>query len=377
VSIGFAASPRSTIGLEWEIMLADSTSGDLVPRAPELLGTLGHVEGITGELLTNTVEAVSAPHARVADAIDDLSRIVDQVRDEASPRGIRLLSAGSHPTARWFDQQITPKSRYDKLIERTQWWGRNMMIWGMHVHVGIDDPAKVIPIVAALTNYLPHLQALASSSPFWAGEETGYASNRALVFQQLPTAGLPWEVRDWNGFERYVADLQATGVVDDVTEVRWDVRPAPRWGTVEVRACDAVTNPAEFAAIAALTQSLVEWFSRRLDAGEDPGSLQPWFHRENKWRAARYGLDAAVIVGRDGEQRTVRAHLGELVEVLSPIAADLGCARELHAVHPILATGSSADRQRRVAHAGATGEPDLDAVVRHLFDEFDAGAALP
>lgn len=358
-------------------MLADADSGTLVPRGPEVLRALHDVDDVTGELLTNTVEIVSRPHARVGDAIDDLRRRIDAVRGEADRRGIRLLSAGSHPTARWFEQEITPKTRYDKLIERTQWWGRNMMIWGLHVHVGVDDPRKVIPIVKALTGYLPHLQALAASSPFWACEETGYASNRALVFQQLPTAGLPWELDGWGDFERYVADLTRTGIVDEVTEVRWDVRPAPHWGTVEMRACDAVTNPTEFAAIAALTQSLVEWFSRRLDAGEDPGSLQPWFHRENKWRAARYGLDARVILDREGAQKPVREHLAELVDTLAPVAADLACGAELEGVRRTLEHGSSADRQRRVAHASGSDGPDLDAVVRHLIDEFAAGTPLP
>ncbi|GAA4181597.1 glutamate--cysteine ligase [Gryllotalpicola koreensis] len=373
MTISFARSGRSTVGLEWELMLADARTGDLVPAAPAILDELGAHLGITGELLTNTVEVISEPRSRVADAVADLRLRIDTVRMAAHLRDVVLLSSGSHPFARWNDQQITQKTRYHTLVERTQWWGRNMMIWGIHVHIGVDDVRKVIPIVDELTTYLPHLQALSASSPFWAGEETGYASNRALVFQQLPTAGLPWALGDWADFERYVADLVHTGVIDDVTEVRWDVRPAPRWGTIEVRACDAVSNPLELSAIAALVQCLVEWISRRLDAGEQLRSLPPWFHRENKWRAARYGMDVITISDADARELTVREHLRELLPVLEPIAADLGCLTELAGVHDILAVGAGYQRQLRAAHAAGG---DLRAVVRHLIAEFDAERPL-
>ncbi len=369
----FAASPRSSVGVEWELMLADATSGDLVPRAPDILADLeagGDAIGITGELLTNTVEVISDPHSTVAGALDDIRTRLDLVHDAADPLGVRLLSAGSHPFAQWFDQQVTESTRYSTLIDRTQWWGRNMMIWGVHVHVGVENREKVMPIIRAITARLPHLQALAASSPFWAGEETGYASNRALVFQQLPTAGLPWELADWAAYERYLADMSRTGVMNDATDVRWDVRPAPHWGTVEVRACDGVSTLAELAALAALTQCLVEDASRRLDAGTALPSLPPWFARENKWRAARYGLDAVAIVSADGDQVPVRDDLGRLVTELEPIAADLGCLDELAGVTEILRTGASHERQVAVARRT---DGDLRAVVRHLFDEFETG----
>ena len=369
----FAASPRSSVGVEWELMLADATSGDLVPRAPDILADLeagGDAIGITGELLTNTVEVISDPHSTVAGALDDIRTRLDLVHDAADPLGVRLLSAGSHPFAQWFDQQVTESTRYSTLIDRTQWWGRNMMIWGVHVHVGVENREKVMPIIRAITARLPHLQALAASSPFWAGEETGYASNRALVFQQLPTAGLPWELADWAAYERYLADMSRTGVMNDATDVRWDVRPAPHWGTVEVRACDGVSTLAELAALAALTQCLVEDASRRLDAGTALPSLPPWFARENKWRAARYGLDAVAIVSADGDQVPVRDDLGRLVTELEPIAADLGCLDELAGVAEILRTGASHERQVAVARRT---DGDLQAVVRHLFDEFETG----
>ncbi|GAA5154362.1 glutamate--cysteine ligase [Microbacterium pseudoresistens] len=376
MTIRFADSARSTVGIEWELMLADPTTGDLVGRAPELLDELEadsvhERHTVTGELLTNTIEVTSGVGSTVGEAVDDIAAAIRMVRRSTDYAGIALLSAGSHPFAQWYDQRVSDKTRYRTLIERTQWWGRNMMIWGIHVHVGVEDPAKVFPLIGALTAYLPHLQALAASSPFWAGERTGYASNRALVFQQLPTAGLPWPLHTWEEYERYLSDMAHTGVIADATEVRWDIRPAPHWGTIEIRACDGVPTLAELAALAALTQCLVEHLSRRIDAGERLEMLQPWFHRENKWRTARYGIHADVIVSSGGEQRALGAHLAELLAILAPVARDLGCSEELAGVSHILDHGPSYARQLAVAEE--TGE--LREVVQHLIHEFDAGHA--
>ncbi|MBP2378613.1 carboxylate-amine ligase [Microbacterium phyllosphaerae] len=375
MKLDFAPSARSTVGLEWEIMLADPVSGDLVGRAPELLSALeaeseDERHTVTGELLTNTIEVTSGIGDSVAHAVDDIANAIAAVRSATDPAGIELLSAGSHPFAQWYDQEVTDKTRYHTLIERTQWWGRNMMIWGIHVHIGVEDQRKVIPIINALSGYLPHLQALAASSPFWAGERTGYASNRALVFQQLPTAGLPWPLQDWSEYESYLDDMVRTGVMADATEVRWDIRPAPRWGTIEIRACDGLSTLPELAAVAALVQVLVEHLSRELDEGRTLPQMPAWYHRENKWRAARYGLDARVIVDAAGSQRPVRDHLAQIVEDLAPVAVELGCVREFGSIGTILNDGASYERQLTIANA--TGG-DLAAVVQHLIREFRSG----
>ncbi len=356
-------------------MLADPATGDLVGRAPELLAALEAESAderhtVTGELLTNTIEVTSGVGRSVTQAVDDIAQAISAVRAATEPAGIELLSAGSHPFAQWYDQRVSDKSRYHTLIERTQWWGRNMMIWGIHVHIGVESQAKVLPIINALTAYLPHLQALAASSPFWAGERTGYASNRALVFQQLPTAGLPWSMHDWSQFESYLDDMVRTGVMADASEVRWDIRPAPRWGTIEVRACDGMSTLPELASVAALVQVLVEHFSRQLDQGLLLPELAPWFHRENKWRAARYGLEARVIVDAAGNQLPVREHLVRTLSELAPIARDLECSREFGGVASILDSGASYARQLAAADAA---DGDLGAVVQHLIREFRSG----
>ncbi|QDE34704.1 glutamate--cysteine ligase [Microbacterium foliorum] len=375
MKLDFASSARSTVGLEWEIMLADPVSGDLVGRAPELLSALEHESAderhtVTGELLTNTIEVTSGIGDSVGHAVDDIANAISAVRTATDPAGIELLSAGSHPFAQWYQQEVTDKTRYHTLIERTQWWGRNMMIWGIHVHIGVENQRKVIPIINSLAAYLPHLQALAASSPFWAGERTGYASNRALVFQQLPTAGLPWPLNDWSEYEAYLDDMVRTGVMADATEVRWDIRPAPRWGTIEVRACDGLSTLPELAAVAALVQVLVEHLSRQIDEGRTLAQMPAWYHRENKWRAARYGLDARVIVDSAGTQRPVREHLSEVLEDLAPVAVELGCGREFGSIETILTNGASYERQLTIANA--TGG-DLGAVVQHLIREFRSG----
>ncbi len=373
--IEFAESARSTVGVEWEIALVDRDTGDLVQSADTVLAALGPGDGsehpqITHELLLNTVELVSGVHERVPDAVADLSGLIDLVRSVTDPMGVELMCAGTHPFAQWFDQRPTPSERYDHLLERTQWWGRQMLIWGVHVHVGVERRDKVLPILNGLLTYYPHLQALSASSPFWAGVATGYASNRALMFQQLPTAGLPWQLRRWEDYEGYVDDLITTEVIRDYTEVRWDVRPSPHWGTVEMRACDGVSTTTELGALAALIHCLVERMSSQLDRGEVPLVLQPWFVRENKWRAARYGIDADIILGPQGAQGNVADGIRSLVTELAPIADRLGCPEELADVERILDAGVSYQRQLAVAEANGGSLP---AVVSSLAKELRNG----
>ncbi|WP_167096771.1 glutamate--cysteine ligase [Mycobacterium sp. DL592] len=370
MGIEFTAAERSRIGLEWEIACVDRRSGELAPAAPEILAKTGPAEGfphVTGELLTNTVELVTAPHHVVTHAVDELSRLVHTVIDIAEPLGVELISSGTHPFSQWFAQQVTPGNpRYEVLIDRTQWWGRQMMIWGVHIHVGIEKRAKVLPIVNGLLNYLPHFQALSASSPFWAGEITGYASNRALMFQQLPTAGLTPQFSDWESYEKLVADLLHIGVIEGCGDLRWDIRPSPKWGTVELRVFDGISTAYEIGAIAALTQALVEHFSRELDAGREIPVFPAWFHRENKWRAARYGIESIVVVSPAGDERLVTEDLLELIGTLSPIAEELGSLEELHRLTTIIDRGPSYLRQLRVAEASFGS---LKAVVGALAAE--------
>ncbi len=373
--IEFAESPRSTLGIEWELALVDRASGELAPHAPSILPALRHLnddgDRVTKELLTNTVEIVTGVHTRVADAVADLEGTIAAVRDEAEILNADLMCAGTHPFSQWFQQEVTPDSeRYETLIDRTRWWGRQMMIWGVHVHVGIDDQRKVLPILNALLTYVPHFQVLTASSPFWVGEATGYASNRAMMFQQLPTAGLPPQFETWREYEAMVGDMTHTGVIDDHSELRWDLRPSPKWGTLEVRVFDGISSVAEVASVAAFVQCLVDDFAARLDRGEELPRMQPWFVRENKWRAARYGLEAIVIQNEHGDERLVTDDVQDALGRLESTADRLGCLAELHGLTTILAGGASYQRQLAVA---AKNDGSLKAVVASLVAELRDG----
>ncbi|HEY5518727.1 MAG TPA: glutamate--cysteine ligase [Cellulomonas sp.] len=376
--IPFAHSARSSIGIEWELALVDKDSGDLRQVAQTVLDAVrpphgGEHPNIRQELLLNTVEVVSGVCDTVRAASQDLQRAVDEVRAVTDPLRVELMSAGTHPFARWAQQKVTDKQRYATLIDRTQWWGRQMLIYGVHVHVGIEDRDKVLPIQRAMLTCFAHLQSLSASSPFWGGRDTGYASNRAIMFQQLPTAGLPFQFERWEQLEGYIGDMVHTGVIDQFDEVRWDVRPSPRFGTLEMRICDGATNLTEVAALAALTHCLVEHFSTMLDNGRPLPTMPPWFVQENKWRSARYGMDAIIILDEAGNEELVTDAVGRLIEELKPVAERLDCTSELDAVRIILKRGASYQRQRAVARRNA-GE--LDAVVAALVAEMRAGRPL-
>lgn len=377
--IEFSPSARSTLGVEWELALVDTDTGDLRQVAPTLLEQVAGPGGspnprIHQELLLNTVEIVTGVCHTVPEAVADLQGSIAEVQRVLDPMRVELISAGTHPFAHWGNQKVSDKARYNTLIERTEWWGRQMLIYGVHVHVGVEQRDKVMPLVNALAAFYPHLLALSTSSPFWDGRDTKYASNRALLFQQLPTAGLPLlEIDSWAKLERYVADMMHTGVIDVFGEVRWDIRPAPDLGTIEVRVFDGISNSRELAALVALVHCLVEHLSRLIDQGRPLPSISTWFLTENKWRAARYGTEAIIILNEAGDEELVGEVVRRLVEELAPVAADLGCGRELTWVLEILDGGSSADRQRHVA---AAYDQALEPVVAHLIKEFRAGRPL-
>ncbi|WP_139004685.1 glutamate--cysteine ligase [Arthrobacter crystallopoietes] len=371
MNIEFAPSAQSTLGVEWELALVDGQSGELVSAASEVLRNVaaGHPElkdddehpHIKQELLLNTVELVTGICTSVEQAKGELSDALTAVRDVTDPMGVELFCAGSHPFAAPRSQPVTDKERYAKLIDRTQWWGQQMVIYGVHVHVGLDHRDKALPVLDGLVNYFPHFQALSASSPFWGGEDTGYASQRALMFQQLPTAGLPFQFPAWANYEDYVQDMFNTGVIDTLSEIRWDVRPVPALGTIEMRICDGMSSLQDVGAIAALTQCLVDEFSTVLDDGWAIPTMPPWHVQENKWRAARYGMEAIVILDGAGKEKLVTEHLREdVLNRLEPVAKKLGCSNELADVEKIIERGAGYQRQRRIA---AENDGDLRAVV--------------
>lgn len=365
--IPFETSARPSIGVEWELALVDRDSLALTSVADEVFSLIEHrPHRVARELLLNTVELVTDVCQNVGEAMHDLHESMALVRSATEQLGVELFSAGMHPFSSWADQQVTRKQRYSTLIDRTQFWGRQMLIYGIHVHVGMPDRDRVLPVLNSALRYFPHLQALSASSPFYDSQNTGYASNRALLFQQLPTAGLPFQFDSWDQYESYADDLLTTGVIDVLNEIRWDIRPSPTLGTIEVRVCDAMATFDEVAAVSALIHCLIVDLDRRLAAGESLPTLSPWHVQENKWRSARYGMESIIILDAANHEALVTDELADLLPRLEPVAQDLGCADELASISDILARGAGYERQRAVVQASGG---DLRALVARNIEE--------
>ncbi|MHC9555844.1 glutamate--cysteine ligase [Corynebacterium diphtheriae] len=357
----FPPSPP-TLGVEWEVALADPHSRDLVPRGHEVIEkATTHLER---EFLANTVELVTSVCTTVPEAIEELREGIQEVKAIAADMGLKVWAAGSHPFSDFRKQPVSEKGHYNEIIDRTQYWGNQMLIWGIHVHVGISSKDRVWPIINAMLTYYPHLLALTASSPGWDGIDTGYASNRTMLYQQLPTAGLPYQFQSWDEWEAYMADQNKSGVINHTGSMHFDIRPT-RYGTVEVRICDS-TNLRELSAAVALTHCLIVDLEHKLDRGEELPTLQDWHVAENKWRAARYGMDAEIIISRDTDEAWVTDELRALVERLSPLARELGCYDELQGVLTICQTGASYQRQRAIYKETGSWLPVVDAVLAEM-----------
>ncbi len=375
MKIDFSSSAGPSLGVEWELALVDLDTRELTSASNEILAEIAPATGgahpkAKHELLQSCVEIITDVCTTVAEARDDLARTAAEVQAAAGRRGLGILCSGSHPITDWATQDISDDERYRALVERNQWVARQLQIFGVHVHVGVREPDKVMPIVNALLAYVPHFLALSASSPYWIGCDTGLASYRSKVFEALPTAGLPYQLSGWDQFERYMELLISTQAIQTVREVWWDIRPHPGFGTVELRICDGLPTLDEVTAVAALAQCLVDQMDTQLDRGYQLPEPRAWIVRENKWRAARYGLEAEIVVDARGTVQPVRQALDDVVEELMPTARRLGCTDELAVVPRVMAEGASYERQRRVA---TENDGDLRAVVDALLAEMRVG----
>ncbi len=372
MEIAFNSSPRASLGVEVELELVDRETRQLASAATDILTELGEGHGEDGhprakhELFECTVEVITGICETVADARRDLEESIAEVRAAADARGLALMCSGTHPFSHWRDQQVSPNPRYARLVAEMAWMARRLQIFGIHYHVGVRSPEKVVAIANAVAGYIPHFLALSASSPFWQGHDTGLASSRSKVFEGLPTAGLPAPIQNWDDFEHFMETLVSAEAIGTIREVWWDIRPHPQFGTVELRMCDGIPTLAEITALAAVAQSMVEWLDTLIDRGYRLPVPRDWILRQNKWRAARYGLDADLIIDERGSRKPVRVAVEELLEELVPAARRVGCTEELASVHAILEHGSSYIRQRNIVAAGG-GLPDVvDSLVREL-----------
>lgn len=391
MAIDFAHNARPTIGVEMELHIVDRTTGELASISNTVLEEMGrpHPGGkhpkAKHELFQSTVEVITGICETPDEAQHDLAATIAELRTALESHDATIMSSATHPFARAADQVVSPDPRYHQLIDKMQWPARRLLICGMHVHVGVPDGQQAITVVNELTRHLPLFLALSTSSPFFEGVDSGMASARSLVFESLPTAGLPPQIAEWSEFEQFMDTLIETGCIDSVREVWWDVRPHPTFGTVELRMCDALPTLTETVAIAGLAQTLVAWCLERIAAGDLPESPTEWSVKQNRWLAARAGLDAELIVertdagssndtsvadteigGRIVERRPVRTLIADLVDRLGPTAERLGTTHQLDEIRRMSDRGSGADRQRSVVAADGT----LRDVVDHLIEEF-------
>ena len=375
MAIWWNSSRGTTLGVEWELQLIDATSKLLRQDAREVISALrgreeaGPQAKIHDEFMQSTVEVVTGVCSTVSEAVGDLAATIADLQRITDMRDTMLACAGTHPVSDWRDAKMAPVQRYAELVEQMQWLARRIQTFGVHVHVGLRDGSKAIPIVNALAAYLPHFLALTASSPFWGGHDTGLASSRAVIFGGLPTAGPPHLLADWSEFEEYMDTLLRAGTIRSIKEVWWDVRPHPDFGTVEIRMFDGVPTLREVGMVAALSQSLVHLFDTQLDRGYRLPSQPSWVVRDNRWRATRYGLDAIVITDAAGSTAPLRDELYELFLEIQPVAERLGCADELDVLSEVLERGASYERQRAAVATGGGLTDVVDALVTEFAED--------
>jgi carboxylate-amine ligase len=371
----FGQSDPYTLGVEEEYMLLDGQSFDLVQHIDTVLAAISGHEletQINAELMQSVLE-IATPVCRTAGDVDrELRRLRSYVASIANRDKLRVGSAGTHPFSLFERQRITARDRYRHLVDQMQYVARRELIFGLHIHVAVDDPEKAVQVVNGLLAHISSLLALSASSPFWRGEATGLASSRQIVFAAFPRSGPPPRFKDYGDYAEVVGQLEKTGCIADYTHIWWDIRLHPRLGTVEVRICDAVTRVEDAVALAAFCQSLVKHYCERYERGDEIPSYHRILTTENKWLAARYGLEAPVMDLATGRRN--RVPVAQLVRrTLRDIeghARELGAERELDGIREILSRGNGADRQRRVFNANR----DIVEVVREIADATEAAA---
>ena len=373
----FGKGEPFTIGVEEEYMLLDGETLDLVQHVEAVLEAAhgGEYERRVNPELMQSVLEIATPVCRTAAEVEDeLRKLRAYVTGIAREQGMRVGSAGTHPFSLFERQRITARDRYRHLVDQLQYVARRELIFGLHIHVAVDDPERAVQIVNGLLVHLPAFLALSASSPFWRGEPTGLASSRQMVFAAFPRSGPPPRFKDYADYAEVVGQLEKTGCIADYTHIWWDIRLHPRFGTVEIRVCDAVTRLEDAVALAAFCQCLVKLYSERHAVGAELPSFHRILTTENKWLAARYGLEAPVmdlVAGRRNRvpvAQLVRRTLREL----EPHARELGCDAELEGISEILAKGNGSDRQRRIWNANR----DIVEVVREIADATEP-AAVP
>lgn len=363
-----------TIGIEEEYQVIDPETRELRSYITQILeeGQMILREQIKPEMHQSIIEVGTKPCRTVAEARAEVVRLRGSISALAAKNGLRIVAAGTHPISSWMHQEITPFDRYKGVVEEMQQLALQLLIFGMHVHVGMPNDDVAIELMNVARYLLPHLLALSTSSPFWMGQNTGFKSYRAAIFSNFPRTGIPPTFHSASEFHSYVNLLIKTNSIDNGKKIWWDLRPHPNFGTLEFRVCDIATKVDECIALAATMQAIIIKFYRMFEENTTFRVYRRALISENKWRAQRYGLAGKMIdFGKRAEVDT-KALVHEIVALVDDVVDELGSRKDVEYLLKMVEQGSSADRQLAVFHA--TG--DLKAVVDHLIAETSEGVPI-
>ena len=355
-----------TLGIEEEFQIVDPQTRELRSRVSEILdeGKMLLGEQFKPEMIQSMIEVGTDKCYNIQEARADITNLRAITASLARKKGLAIVAASTHPISHWRDQKIFDDKRYNVLVEELQMVASSLLIFGLHVHVGMPDKDRAIHIMNAARYFLPHVLALTTSSPFWLGFNTGLKSYRSEVFKKFPRTDIPDHYDSHAAFQRYVDLLVKTGCIDDGKKIWWDVRPHPFFPTLEFRICDIPTRVDDTIAIAALFQAIVAKLDKLIEKNLGFRLYRRALIQENKWRAVRYGLDGKMIDFGKQTEVPVRDLILELLEFVDEVLDDLGSRKEVEHIHTILERGTSADEQLRVYAETAS----LPAVVDLLME---------
>jgi carboxylate-amine ligase len=356
-----------TLGIEEEFQIVDPRTRELRSHVTEILaeGTMLLGEQIKPEMIQSMVEVGTGVCRNIQEAREDITRLRSIISSLAHKNDLVIVAASTHPISRWQDQKIFDDERYELLVQELQTVARSLLIFGLHVHVGVADRERQVHIMNAARYFLPHVLALTTSSPFWMGHNTGLKSYRSEIFKQFPRTDIPDHFDSHANFLRYVDLLIKTGCIDNGKKVWWDIRPHPFFPTLEFRICDIPTRVDDTIAIAALFQAIVAKLYSLIEKNLGFRLYRRMLIQENKWRAVRYGLDGKMIDFGKQKEVPTRDLVHELLDFVDDVLDDLGSRKEVEHIHTILQRGTSADEQLEVYHSSNN---DLNAVVDRLIE---------
>ena len=365
------ATPTFTLGIEEEFQTIDPETRELRSHLSQIVegGRVTLQEQVKAEMHQAVVEVGTNICHNIDEARTEVLHLRRQVIELADRQNLKIGAAGTHPFSRWQDQPITPDVRYDKIVEELQEAARSNLVFGMHVHVGIENREVGVYMMNTLRYFLPHLFALSTNSPFWEGRETGYKSFRTKVFERFPRTGIPGYFHSASDYDEFIALLIKTGCIDNGKKIWWDIRLHPFFETLEFRICDVPMRVDETIALAAVMQALVVKIDRLMKSNLNFRLYRKALISENKWRAARYGLDGKLIDFGKQEEVDTRLLILELLDFVDEVVDELGSRQEINYIHQMMEQGTGADRQLAVFER--TG--DLKQVVDYIISETGAG----